>query len=170
MVDTIRTLSALQTLLADNTSGDISPQDLRDMLVSVWPNGIVDRVTDVTDRSLTTDNTWEDIATTSLTWTPAIIRPHYYIASIGWTANDGNWAHHQVRVLLDGATTNVTPTTLYLMQADASRNGQSMNATVIFEVDVSDASSQTVKLQSHDSNSSHNRLIHTTDAILWGPA
>ena len=34
MADTIRTLSALQTLLADNTTGQISPQDLRDMLVS----------------------------------------------------------------------------------------------------------------------------------------
>lgn len=37
MVDTVRTLSALQTLLADNTSGDISAQDVRDMLVSVFP-------------------------------------------------------------------------------------------------------------------------------------
>lgn len=37
MADTRRTLSALQTILADNTSGDISPQDIRDMLVSVTP-------------------------------------------------------------------------------------------------------------------------------------
>jgi hypothetical protein len=37
VVDTVRTLSALQTLLADNTSGDISPQDIRDFLVSVSP-------------------------------------------------------------------------------------------------------------------------------------
>lgn len=35
MADTIRTISALQTLLADNATGDISPQDLRDMLVSL---------------------------------------------------------------------------------------------------------------------------------------
>lgn len=34
MPDTIRTLSALQTLLADNTSGAISPQDARDFLVT----------------------------------------------------------------------------------------------------------------------------------------
>lgn len=34
MVDTVRTLAALQTLFANNTSGDISPQDLRDFLVS----------------------------------------------------------------------------------------------------------------------------------------
>lgn len=34
MVDTVRTVSALQALLADNATGDISPQELRDMLVS----------------------------------------------------------------------------------------------------------------------------------------
>ncbi len=37
MVDTVRTLSALQTLLADNAAGDISAQDMRDLLVSVYP-------------------------------------------------------------------------------------------------------------------------------------
>jgi len=35
MADTIRTKAALVALLADNTSGDISPQDVRDFLVSV---------------------------------------------------------------------------------------------------------------------------------------
>lgn len=39
MVDTIRTLSALQTLLADNATGEISEQDLRDMLVSTYLSG-----------------------------------------------------------------------------------------------------------------------------------
>jgi hypothetical protein len=37
MVDTVRTLTALQTLLGDNLTGAISPQDLRDMLVSLTP-------------------------------------------------------------------------------------------------------------------------------------
>ena len=36
MTDTARTLSALLTLLADNAAGDISPQDLRDFVVSEW--------------------------------------------------------------------------------------------------------------------------------------
>jgi hypothetical protein len=35
MADTAKDLAALQTLLADNTSGAISPQDLRDFLLSV---------------------------------------------------------------------------------------------------------------------------------------
>jgi len=36
MADTPRSLAALQALLADNVSGDISPQDVRDFLVSVY--------------------------------------------------------------------------------------------------------------------------------------
>jgi len=37
MVDTVRNLSELQTLLADNVAGDISAQDVRDFLLSVYP-------------------------------------------------------------------------------------------------------------------------------------
>lgn len=35
MADTIRSRAALLALLADNTTGDISPQDMRDVLVSI---------------------------------------------------------------------------------------------------------------------------------------
>lgn len=38
MADTKRLWSALQTLLADNVSGDISPQDLRDAIYSLEPD------------------------------------------------------------------------------------------------------------------------------------
>lgn len=38
MADVQRTLATLQGLLADNTSNDISEQDLRDVLVSAAPN------------------------------------------------------------------------------------------------------------------------------------
>jgi hypothetical protein len=37
MVDTVRSLSALQALFADNGTGDISAQDLRDFLLSMKP-------------------------------------------------------------------------------------------------------------------------------------
>lgn len=40
MPDTRRALSALQTLLADNTAGDISAQDARDVLVSNHPENV----------------------------------------------------------------------------------------------------------------------------------
>src|SRR5689334_18142826 len=38
MPDTARTTSALQALAADNTSGAITAQVLRDFIVSVWNN------------------------------------------------------------------------------------------------------------------------------------
>lgn len=38
MADTQRTLAAALALLADNTSGDISPQNLRDVVVSLFNN------------------------------------------------------------------------------------------------------------------------------------
>jgi len=41
MADTIRTRTALLTLLADNTTGDISPQDIRDWLVSTFEDSPV---------------------------------------------------------------------------------------------------------------------------------
>lgn len=41
MADTIRDLSALQTLLADNTAGDISAQDARDVLVTNYPRDAI---------------------------------------------------------------------------------------------------------------------------------
>ena len=40
MVDTVRTLAQLQAILADNTTGDISEQDVRDAVLSVWQNSI----------------------------------------------------------------------------------------------------------------------------------
>ena len=51
-MDTQRSLAALQVLLRDNTTGDISPQDARDFLVSVYPT-----VSELTaDATLTTVN------------------------------------------------------------------------------------------------------------------
>lgn len=47
MPDTIRTRSALQTLLGDNTAGDISAQDLRDLLVSAVPALFTDTISGV---------------------------------------------------------------------------------------------------------------------------
>lgn len=40
MVDTVRPLAAIQNLLADNAAGDISAQDLRDAIISLWAQSI----------------------------------------------------------------------------------------------------------------------------------
>ena len=40
MVDTVRTLESVLNLLADNTAGNISAQDMRDAIVSLWVSSI----------------------------------------------------------------------------------------------------------------------------------
>jgi len=77
MTDTARTLSALQTLLADNTAEAISPQDLRDMLVSVMGGyGAAYAAADASAQSsigtsLTKLTAWADSVTTSKQCTPS---------------------------------------------------------------------------------------------------
>jgi len=51
MADTRRTLAALQALLADNTTGDISAQDARDVLVSDHPTNVVQTGTEAATPS-----------------------------------------------------------------------------------------------------------------------
>lgn len=63
MVDTVRTVAELQALLADNTSGAISPQDLRDFLVSAinpltstYQTGWKDNVTSLSNAGVPSSN------------------------------------------------------------------------------------------------------------------
>lgn len=60
MADTARTRAALQTLLGDNVTGAISPQDLRDFLVTVMPAemiGATDYWNEPSITNITTDLT-----------------------------------------------------------------------------------------------------------------
>lgn len=54
MADTQRTLSALLAILADNTGGNISPQDLRDAVVTVFANYADIRTTSATNYTAST--------------------------------------------------------------------------------------------------------------------
>ena len=64
MADTRRTLAAILTLFANNVSGDISPQDLRDFVVSSHPaHGEID-VSSAAETTINTINVWEDAAGT----------------------------------------------------------------------------------------------------------
>lgn len=92
MVDTVRTLAALQALLADNTAGDISAQDVRDFLVSVYPS------------FETYTPTW-----TAFTTNPVIgngtINGYYRVLGTGTQV----WVEGFVRILMGSTTTYGTP-------------------------------------------------------------
>ena len=53
MAETIRTYTELQTLLADNTAGDITPQDARDLALSVYNGGLLPNAQTVTTTDIT---------------------------------------------------------------------------------------------------------------------
>ena len=55
MPDTQRTLAALQALLADNVGEDVSPQDVRDFLVSSFPTVASRKVTPTYGPTISTD-------------------------------------------------------------------------------------------------------------------
>jgi hypothetical protein len=50
MAETIRTFTELQAILADNTSGDISPEDARDLMVSTYNGGLLPNAQTVTQK------------------------------------------------------------------------------------------------------------------------
>jgi hypothetical protein len=64
MADTRRTLAALLTLFANNTTGQIGAQDLRDFVVSSHPaHGEID-ITVAAETTINTVNVWENSAGT----------------------------------------------------------------------------------------------------------
>lgn len=72
MVDTIRTLADLQALLGDNIIGDISAQDVRDLLVSSVPTA---RTTSFAENSGTVtilSGTTSIVVTHGLSVTPTL--------------------------------------------------------------------------------------------------
>lgn len=64
MADTQRLLSTLQTLLGDNTTGDISAQDMRDVLLSLAPNYGHLAVTSSTATTVASSGTYYEAAGT----------------------------------------------------------------------------------------------------------
>ena len=68
MADTARALSVLQTLLADNSEKNVSPQDLRDFLVSTELRQLVTKTANYTadadDQTILLDGTSSTVAIT----------------------------------------------------------------------------------------------------------
>ena len=65
MADTRRSLTALAALFADNVTGDISPQDLRDFLASASPPYASIYLSTSAETSIAGANTWTKLAGTT---------------------------------------------------------------------------------------------------------
>jgi len=118
MADTRRSLSALQALLADNQSGDISPQDVRDFVVSCgFPYGAY-YLTSPTATAITGANAWIKAAGTTtstnikeftatdnrLTYAGAAPVHIHCVSSVSFTCESNNQVVH-LRVVKNGDET-----------------------------------------------------------------
>lgn len=65
MANTPRTLSELLVIAADNSTGNISAQDLRDMLVSLYPSRGALQLVAPASTTITTADTWTRLAGTT---------------------------------------------------------------------------------------------------------
>lgn len=117
MADTVRTLTALQTLLADNTARAISPQDLRDALYSVL--GVVPYAAKTGDYPATESDGFIAVATSSADIT--ITLPAVATTRVGkrYVVKKTDAAAHDVIVdptsteTLDGSSSALHLTTQY---------------------------------------------------------
>jgi len=112
MADTKRLLSALQTLLADNTDGAISAQDLRDLLGSVMGSQVVHTVT--ANTGLTADydvvlvDASADHLVISLPAAASSIYKRYTVKKVDATVN--TVTVNGAGATIDGAATQVLST------------------------------------------------------------
>jgi hypothetical protein len=164
MADTIRTLSALQSLLADNTAGDISPQDVRDMLVSTY---LLDYSADVsiTGAATATIGKWHVCTGTSADYTvtlPAasgnagkIIGLRMSSALTKLVTIEGNSSE-----LIDGATTRVMwANEVAILFCDGTGWTKIGGKSIPMQCTMSRAASQNV------GNSSYSKVTLTTTNI-----
>lgn len=156
MVDTVRTLTALQTLLADNALGNVDAQEIRDFLVSVYPTFSGARVyndAQLSDLASPSDLTFNqerfdtDSYHSTSTNTERLTVPSAGKYSIGCTVRftaAGNGDYRSVFIRKDGATNIATSSRVY----NADAGGMNISFSTIYDF----AAAEYVELRvSHDS-------------------
>lgn len=132
--------------------------------------GLISVVSDNSLRTLTAAGTYEDVTGTSITWTVDPARNYLYLINMGWKGVTNNFVNHIVRVLVDGATTGVNPTTFTLFNEGTSVANARFSSTAFFFITGATigGGSHTVKLQTNDNSSGQDRDFYNTVAMLFG--
>ena len=113
------------------------------------------------------DSTWHDLITVN--FTPRFVRPHLVKVFINWFYTNTQFGYHQLRVLLNGSTTGVSPASRWTMQADVSQLNEYFTAWAEFEILPTTKASQEVKSQARDGDSQVNRQYEVRLIEVWGP-
>jgi len=118
---------------------------------------------DGSTRTYTANNTWEDIVNATVTFTAAASENVIVDLDIVWRFASANWGHCEVQLLLDGATTGVTPVAYKLYAQDSNPDTTIYRQNhVRFVVATGSSGSHTVKVQTRDENSSVDREVTYT--------
>jgi hypothetical protein len=128
---------------------------------------LVSTVADNSTRALTTDNTYEDITGTEITFVAEGGRAYIYVFTGMWRTASANFIHHNVRALVDGGSTGVSPTVNVIAQEDTSVSGERFTSTALVYVTGLDAESHAIKWQSSDGGSNVNRTFECTLCYLF---
>lgn len=124
---------------------------------------------DVSSRSLTALNTWEDISGTSVTLIAEANAKYIVIASLTWRYSTTANMLHFVRCVVDEATTGVTPTEIRVnnIAANTVSTNNQFFSTPWFVLEGLSPGSHTIKLQTHDNNSGVDREFVWSDVIVF---
>ena len=150
MADTIRSLATLATMLADNTAGEISPQDLRDAVLTIQPGYAELSITSSAATTLGDTSTWVEVAGTwaltdaSDNWAETVNGRLYYTGAADREVNvtaavsmtvDGNLKQCQFAIGVDGSA--LTPSIVQRYVATGADVGA---AGVVGHTDISTGS------------------------------
>ena len=132
MADTRRSLAELQALFGDNTTGDISPQDLRDFLYTASPPHGTIYISSATATTISQINTWYKAAgTTTSTNLKDFDMP--VAGRLRYTGTPTVHVHVAVSVSMSSAANNVV-TGLRMVKNDSPTDTDSVASTVIRKI------------------------------------
>lgn len=126
--------------------------------------GLIDSAEDSSTRNYTTNNTWQDISGTTITFTPESGATYKVTFTCVWQFNSANWAYHQVRAAID-AVASGAPSAITLFLRNDSYNGV-LNNTVVFLLDSLGTSEVDLTIQTHDMGSEVDRQFTHTFVVL----
>ena len=108
MADTQRLLSTILGLLANNATGDISPQDVRDMVVSLFNGHGEISITVAAATAVAAQNTWYPVSGTWALSDEAVNWDNPSVGRLGYTGPAKRCCHIACTVSITSPSNNIT--------------------------------------------------------------
>ena len=126
MAETMRSISELQTLLADNVSGDISPQDLRDAVIAtVQPGHGEIYVSASAETAIVSSDVWYPASGTFTLSTPAMNWDMNTNGQLRYTGAADRVAHIALSFSMTAAANNKN------MSVAVAKNGTVLTPSIV---------------------------------------